>query len=105
MKKDILSQYTVQLHTLRYCYTELAHTCHTPYSLYTWLSHAIITAGPGAHYSRQHEEDLWLGTLPEASSLFQVAHAASASERRMVPVWLRSTWLGLGLGIGSRVKG
>ena len=73
---------------------------HTPYSLYTWLSHAIITAGPGAHYSRQHEEDLWLGTLPEASSLFQVAHAASASERRMVPVWLRSTWLGSGSGLG-----
>ena len=42
---------------------------------------------PGAHYSRQHEEDFWLGTLPEASSLFQVAHAARASER-----------LGLGLG-------
>ena len=33
----------------------------------------------------------WLGAWPNASSFFQVAHAARASERRMVPVWLWST--------------
>ena len=33
----------------------------------------------------------WLGAWPDASSFFQVAHAVRASERRMVPVWLRST--------------
>ena len=46
MNDERVQLYTVQLYTLRYCYTELAHTCHTPYSLYTWLSHATITAGP-----------------------------------------------------------
>ena len=51
-------------------------------------------------------EDFWLGTLPEASSLFQVAHAARASERSMLLVLLMSTcsssssWLGLGSGLG-----
>ena len=65
-------------------YTPFVHATACTHAIHA-LSHMVVTChhqrGPGAHYSSVHEEDLWLGTLPEASSLFQVAHAARASER------------------------
>ena len=53
--------------------------------------HDRATARPASiHYSTAHTDVFWLGALPEASSLFQVAHAARASERSMPPCLFKS---------------
>ena len=65
------------------------HLTHTYYTLCRAHSLRLYTCRrrrwPDPHYSIVHMEVFWLGTLPDASSLFHVAHAARASERRMLP--------------------